>query len=102
MNWGPDPSLDWPSRFHRGDVVRVDESFLGEPGPAAVVAMVLNYGTDSSSPKYDLVLTHRLRNGALDDAIFVPWHATPAPDAKSREEARAQGLLEGFDEPDEN
>lgn len=92
MTWDADPSLDWSSRFHPGDVVRLDD------GRVAVVVMVNNYGTDR--PKYELLLHHRPPNGGPDDDIFEPWMATPAPDTQSREEARAQGLLEGFNGPE--
>jgi hypothetical protein len=96
MDWGPDPSLDWPSRFHPGDVVRLDD------GRVAVVAMVLDSSPSSSPPKYELLLHYLHHTGAPDDDLFSPWRATPAPDPRSLEEARAQGLLEGFSRPDEN
>ena len=96
MNWPADPSLDWPSRFHPGDVVRLDD------GRVAVVATVQDYSSDASPPMYELLLRHRPSNGPPDEDIFEPWMATPAPDALSRELARAQGLLAGFNEVQDN
>jgi hypothetical protein len=89
MDWGPDPSLDWPSRFRSGDVVRLDD------GRVAVVVMVMDSSPDGSPPHFELLLHHRPLVGPPDDDLFSPWRATPAPDAESREEARAQGMFEG-------
>jgi hypothetical protein len=89
VNWGPDPSLDWPSRFHPGDVVRLDD------GRVAVVVMVMDSSPDKPS-HYELLLHHRPRTGPPDDDLFSPWRATPAPDSRSLEEARTQGLLQEF------
>ncbi len=95
MSWGADPSLDWPSRFRPGDVVRLDD------GRLACVVLVLDSSPDSSPPDYELLLRHRPLKGSPDEDLFPPWRATPAPDEQSREEARAQGLLEGFDQLEE-
>jgi len=92
MKWGADPSLNWPSRFRLGDVVRLDD------GRIALVVMVLDYSPVGSPAKYELLLRHRPPTGLPDEDIFEPWMATPAPDAQSRQEARAQGLLEGLDD----
>lgn len=80
--------MDWPSRFHPGDVVRLDD------GRVAVVVMVLDSSPDSSPPQYELLLRHRPPSGPPDDDLFPPWKVMPAPDSISREEARAQELLE--------
>jgi hypothetical protein len=76
--------------------VRLDD------GRVAIVVMISNYGPDPSRPEYELLLHHRSPNGSPDDDLFPPWMATPAPDSQSREEARAQGLLEGIKRPDGN
>jgi hypothetical protein len=82
-----------PSGFHPGDAVRLDD------GRIAVVTMVLDdYSPDPS--KDELLLHHRPRGGEPDDDLFPPSMARPAPDPKSREEARAEGLLEGLNQID--
>jgi hypothetical protein len=70
--------------------VRLDD------GRVAVVVMVLDdYSPDRS--KCELLLHHQPRIGGPDDDLFPPEMVTLAPDPKSWREARAQGLLDGFD-----
>ena len=72
-----------------------------DDGRVAVVTMVLDDVSPDGSD-YELLLHHRPRGGEPDDDLFPPSMATPAPDPKSREEARRQGLLEWFDGRDGN
>lgn len=93
MNWGADPSLNWPSRFHPGDVVRLDD------GRVAFVVMVLDYSPDSSPPEYELLLRHRPTNGPPDEDIFEPWKAPQLPTRKVGRKRARRDCLRGSTHP---